>query len=68
MNHISFSSELIPKENNERFNLEIFPNQTSPDKRIILKILKRVKDHNELIQFQNRLDDLIKNIYTQMVK
>ena len=68
VNHIKFSSELIPKENDERFNLEIFPNQTSPDKRIILKILKRVKDYNELIPFQKRLEKLIKNIYAQMVK
>ncbi len=68
VNHIRFSNELISKENDERFSLEIYPNQTSPDKRIILRVLKRVKDHNELISFQKMLVDLIKNIYNQMVE
>lgn len=68
VNHIRFSDELVSKENDEIFNLEILPNRTSPNKRIILKILKRSKNYNELTQFQKELDNLIKNIYEQLVK
>ncbi len=68
VNHIRFSSEFIPKENDERFNLEMYPNQTSPDKRIILRVLNRVKDYNKLIPFQEKLVTLINNIYNQMVE
>lgn len=68
VNHIRFSDEMISKETEERFNLEILPNRTSPKKRIIFKILKRVKNYELLFQFQEKLEVLIKSIFEQLVK
>ncbi|TXT61578.1 MAG: hypothetical protein BAJALOKI2v1_20031 [Promethearchaeota archaeon] len=68
VNHIRFSDSLIARESDERFNLEILPNRTSPNKRIILKILKRVNNYEELIQFYEGFKSLIKKIYQELVK
>jgi len=68
VNYIRFSDEMISKETEERFNLEILPNRTSPKKRIIFKILKRVKNYELLIQFQEKLEVIIKKIFEQLVK
>ena len=68
INYIRFSNKLVQMDDDERFNLEVSPNRTSPDKRIILKILNRSNDYNKIIEFQKNLEGTIKEIFNKLVE
>jgi len=68
INYIRFSNKLVQVDDDERFNLEVSPNRTSPDKRIILKILNRSNDYNKIIEFQKNLEGTIKEIFNKLVE
>ncbi len=68
INYIRFSNKLVQMDDDERFNLEVSPNRTSPDKRIILKILNRSNDYKKIIEFQKNLEESIKEIFNKLVE
>ena len=67
ISHIRFSEELVAKED-DLFNLEILPNQTSPNTRMYLNILKRSKDSKAIIKFQDNYEESIKEICKRLVE
>lgn len=68
INYIRFTNKLVQVDDDERFNLEVSPNRTSPDKRIILKILNRSNDYKKIIEFQKNLEESIKEIFNKLVE
>lgn len=64
---IRFSDTLVHKEDDNRVIVEIIPNRTSPNKRIILKIQNRTRDYSKLIKFQKKLEDYIELIFKNLV-
>ena len=68
VNYIKFSDVFVPKEDDERFQIEFVPNPTSPSKRIILKMLWRFKNYSDLENFHKDLNELIENIFNKLIE
>ena len=69
INFVRYSTEFTPQESGERFQIEFKPHLTSPNNRIMIKILNRSKNIEDIKNFENNLEDIIKDISTKfMVK
>lgn len=67
INFLRFTDKFNPMEDEERFQLELVPNRTNPNKSIILRILNRSLDYNKLKKFQENLENIIKEVYNKLV-
>jgi hypothetical protein len=66
VNYIKFSDSFIEGANQERFQLEVLPNRTSPTKRLILRILNRFFKLEEVKPFIDNFNNLINDIYHKL--
>lgn len=63
---IRFSDKFIPKQDEEYFEVTLFPHRTSPKNRLILRILKRFTKYEDLLAFNKNQDNFILDIYKNL--
>jgi len=63
---IRFSDKFVPKQDEEFFEISLFPHRTSPKNRIILRIVKRFTKFEDLLAFNNNRNKLILDIYKNL--
>ncbi|MFX1503467.1 MAG: hypothetical protein ACFFDH_21065 [Promethearchaeota archaeon] len=67
VNHIKLSNQFTLGEDVERFEMEIYPNLTNPERSIKLRILNRYIDYRKIKKFHYNMEDFIDEIYRKLV-
>jgi len=68
VNFVRFSNLLSPREEDTIFQLEVIPNPTSPNTRLILRIVYRIRDIEAFKSFHIEFDKTIKGIYKKIIE
>jgi hypothetical protein len=65
INSLNLSDRFIPKVNEEKFEIKILPHETSPKKRIIIRVLMRTERLELIEDYYNKFPLVLNNIYNK---